>query len=85
MEKYIFESYPENYNQSILILTFNYFDSSINKERFEEEIELFISQFSEVKAITSKINIKTLIEFIEKFYNKENNIIIENLDNFSIL
>ena len=83
MEKLNFETSSENYNNSIIILAFNYFDSLISKERFEEETEAFISQFSEVKSLTSKNNIKNLIEFIEKFYNKENNIILENLESFS--
>lgn len=84
MERLNFELYSENYNNSILILAFNYFDNTINKERFEEETESFISQFDEVKPLISKNNIKNLIEFIEKFYNKENNTILENLDNISI-
>lgn len=84
MEKLNFETYSENYNNTIIILAFNYFDSGINKEKFEEETEAFISQFEEVKPVVSKNNIKNLIEFIEKFYNKENNIILENLENFSI-
>jgi len=85
MEKLNFESYSENYNNSIIILAFNYFDNTVNKDRFEEETESFISQFDEVKTITSKNNIKNLIEFIEKFHNKENNIILESLENFSII
>jgi hypothetical protein len=84
MEKLNFESYSENYNNSVIILAFNYFDNTVNKDRFEEETESFISQFDEVKTLTSKNNIKNLIEFIEKFYNKENNIILESLENFSI-
>jgi len=85
MEKLNFESYSENYNNSLIILAFNYFDNTLNKERFEEETESFISQFDEVKSLISKNNIKNLIEFIEKFYNKENNIIHDNLENFSII
>ena len=84
MEKLNFEEYSENYNNSLIILIFYYFDSSITKEKFEEETETLIGNFSEVKAGISKINIKNLIEFTEKFYNKENNIILENLENFSI-
>jgi len=84
MEKLNFEIYSENYNNNIIILAFNYFDNWINKEKFEEETEAFIGQFEEVKPIVSKNNIKNLIEFIEKFYNKENIIILENLENFSI-
>lgn len=78
-----FELYSENYNKSIIITAFNYFDNFVAKDKFEEELEAFIIQADEVKPVISKNNIKNLIEFIEKYHNKENNFILESLESFS--
>ena len=83
MEKTNFEDYSENYVRSLMIHSFSYFDNTINKEKFEEETENLFQQFDEVKTVQSKSNIRSVIEFVDKFYNKENNIIIENLEQFS--
>jgi hypothetical protein len=83
MEKLIYENYNENYIRSLMIHSFSYFDNTISKEKFEEETENLFQQFEEIKQIQSKCNMRNFIEFIEKFYNKENNIILENLELFS--
>ena len=83
MDKLIFENYSENYIRSLMIHSFSYFDNSFNKEKFEEETENLFQQFEEVKPVQSKSNIRIFIEFIDKFYNKENNIILEKLEQFS--
>ena len=83
MDKLIFENYSENYLRSLMIHSFSYFDNSISKEKFEEETENLFQQFEEMKPMQSKTNMRNLIEFIDKFYNKENNILLENLEQFS--
>ena len=83
MDKLTFENYSENYIRSLMIHSFSYFDNSIIKEKFEEETENLFQQFEEIKPIQSKSNMRNFIEFIDKFYNKENNIILENLEQFS--
>jgi hypothetical protein len=79
-----FEKYQENYNLRLIELCFKFFDSFIDKEQYEEEMELLITEFSEQKPTETKSNIKFLIDFIEKYANSDDKFLQENLESLSI-
>jgi hypothetical protein len=81
-----FENYDENYVYKLIELSFSYFDSHLEKESYEENVEIFIKEFSnDYKTFETKGNLKFLIDFIEKYYNADNNFIDENLKTTSMI
>lgn len=71
--------YSENYNFHLIDLSFQYFDSSLLKEKYEEDVDLFIQEFSNYKQTETKLNLKLLVEFIERLSNSEESFLEENL------
>ncbi len=78
------EKYNENYVYKLIDMCFQFFDSHIDKEKYEEDIDNFIREFSEVKPNDTKFNIKSIVEFIEKYANAEENYLEENMRMISI-
>ena len=77
--------YSENYNFQLIDLAFQFFDSNQDKEKYEEDVDLFIQEFSEYKPAETKLNLKSLVEVLEKLSNAEEIYLEENLRAFSIL
>lgn len=77
------EKYEENYNYRLIQLCFQYFDTNLEKENFEENVEVFIKEFAAYKTVETKNNIKSLIEFIQDFSRYDNKVLNENLKNLS--
>lgn len=72
--------YDEAYLYRLIELSFIYFDSFTDKDKYEEDIEDFISNFaSQAKSNETKTNIKFLIDFIDKYSNADANFIEESL------
>lgn len=80
-----FEKYSESYNFKLIELAFLFFNSSIKKEQYEEEVEQFITENQEFKPNETKFNLKFLIDFIEKNLNIEESLLDEYLTGLSIL
>jgi hypothetical protein len=72
-------NYKENYIYKLIDLSFQFYDSHIDKEKFEEDIDLYIREFPEFKPNETKLNIKSLTDFIEKYSNAEESYLEENL------
>ncbi len=80
-----FEKYSESFNFKLIDLAFQYFNIDISKEQYEDEVELFISEFKEYKPNEAKFNLKFLIEFVEKNFNCEDGLLEEYLSGLSIM
>jgi len=78
------ENYNENYIYKLIDLSFQFFDSHIDKEQYEEQVDNFIHEFNQYKPTDSKNNVKFIIDFIEKYSNSEENFLEENLKLLSI-
>jgi hypothetical protein len=76
-------NYTENYNFQLIDLSFQYFDSNQEKEKYEEVVDLFIQEFSNYRPAETKLNLKLLVEFIERLSNAEESYLEENLRCFS--
>lgn len=79
------DNYGDNYSYKLIDTCFKYFDNYIDKEKYEDEIDYFIKEFNECKPAETKYNIKIIIDFIDKNYQFDHNLLIENLRQFSII
>jgi hypothetical protein len=80
-----FGSYSDSYNFKLIELAFQYFNSNLRREKFENDVEGFISEFNQYKPNETKINLKFLIEFLEKNLNIEDSVLEEFLTVLSIM
>ena len=78
------ENYSENYIYKLIDLCFLYFDSNLDKSKYEEQIDEFINNFKEAKSAETKMNIKLMIEFIQKFSNSYEVFLKQNLESISM-
>ena len=76
-------NYSEDYNTKLIELSFKYFDTQIDKEKFENDAEIFIREFNNYKPVDTKLNFKLFVEFIEKNSSLDENILNENLKSIS--
>ena len=80
-----FGIYSDSYNFKLIELAFQYFNSNLRREQFENDVEEFISEFREYKPNETKINLKFFIEFLEKNLNIEDSVLDEYLTVLSIM
>lgn len=73
------EKYDENYIFKLMELSFKYYDANIEKDKYEDDVDSFISEFNMYKSNETKANLKYMIEFIEKYWNIEEFYLEENL------
>ena len=78
------ENNSENYVYKLIDLCFLYFDSNLDKSKYEEQIDEFINNFKEAKSAETKMNVKLMIEFIQKFSNADEVYLRQNLDSISM-
>ena len=72
------EKYSDEYLKNLIILSFSYFDHHIDKEKYQTDLENFTSNFgSIIKPQLIKIQLKYLVDFIDK-YSSSDGKFIEN-------
>jgi len=72
------EKYSDEYLKNLIILSFSYFDHHIDKEKYQSNLENFTSDFgSIIKPQLIKIQLKYLVDFIDK-YSSADGKFIEN-------
>ena len=72
------EKYSDEYLKNLIILSFSYFDHHIDKEKYQSDLENFTSNFgSIIKPQLIKIQLKYLVDFIDK-YSSADGKFIEN-------
>lgn len=79
------ENYSENYIYKLIDMCFQFYDSYIDKEKYEYDIDEFIKEFNQYKPNETKLNIKLMVDFIERFSNAEESYLEENLKQISII
>jgi hypothetical protein len=82
MENIQFNKFSENYFLRLFELCFKYYNHNVENEIFEEESDMFIKEDNCTSA-ERKYHIKTIIEFIEKNYNTDQNVLYEILNSHS--
>jgi hypothetical protein len=78
-----FDSYSERFIHKLFELCFEYFNTHNDKDKYEEDVEDFIKNFSEYKPIEIKFNFKFLIEFIDRNASSDDKFLKENLRSMS--
>ena len=64
--------YSDDYLNNLIILSFSYFDHHIDKEKYQSDLETFTSNYgSIIKPQLIKIQLKYLIDFIDKYSNAD--------------
>ena len=81
MENIKFESYSDEYIYKLIYLCFKYYDSYLENEYFEDESDSFIKENN--SSSETKLHIKYIIDFISKYYNSEESVLVELLKNIS--
>ena len=66
------EKYPDEYLNQLILLSFAYFDHHIDKEKYQRGLENLTNNFgSTIKPQLIKIQLKYLIDFIDKYSNAD--------------
>ena len=66
------EKYTDEYLNQLILLSFSYFDYHIDKEKYQRGLENLTSNFgSIIKPQLIKIQLKYLIDFINKYSNAD--------------
>ena len=66
------EKYPDEYLNQLILLSFAYFDHHIDKEKYQRGLENLTNNFGAIiRPQLIKIQLKYLIDFIDKYYNAD--------------
>ena len=66
------EKYPDEYLNQLILLSFAYFDHHIDKEKYQRGLENLTNNFGEIiKPQLIKIQLKYLVDFIDKYSNAD--------------
>ena len=66
------EKYPDEYLNQLILLSFAYFDHHIDKEKYQRGLENLTNNFGAIiKPQLIKIQLKYLIDFIDKYSNAD--------------
>ena len=66
------EKYPDEYLNQLILLSFAYFDHHIDKEKYQRGLENLTNKFGAIiKPQLIKIQLKYLIDFIDKYSNAD--------------
>ena len=79
------EKYPDEYLNQLILLSFSYFDHHIDKDKYQRGLENLTSNFgSTVKPQLIKMQLKYLIDFIDKYSNADGKFIENFLSNIKL-
>ena len=77
--------YSDEYLNNLIILSFSYFDHHIDKDKYQNDLETFTSNFgSIIRPQLIKIQLKYLIDFIDKYSNADGKFIENFLLNIKL-
>ena len=66
------EKYTDDYLNQLILLSFSYFDHHIDKDKYQRGLENLTGNFgSKIKPALIKIQLKYLIDFIDKYSNAD--------------
>jgi hypothetical protein len=78
------EKLNDNYLFKMLDLSFQFYDYSLEKEKYEEDIDSFIQEFSSnIKSSETKFFLNFFIEFIEKNLSVDEKFLKDQLEKIS--
>ena len=67
-----FSNYPDEYLNQLILLSFAYFDHHIDKEKYQRGLENLTGNFGDtIKPQLIKIQLKYLVDFIDKYSNAD--------------
>ena len=67
-----FTNYPDEYLNQLILLSFAYFDHHIDKEKYQRGLENLTNNFGDtIKPQLIKIQLKYLVDFIDKYSNAD--------------
>ena len=79
------EKYPDEYLNQLILLSFAYFDHHIDKEKYQRGLENLTNNFgSIIRPQIIKIQLKYLIDFIDKYSNADAKFIEAYLTNLKL-
>ena len=79
------EKYSDEYLNQLILLSFSYFDHHIDKDKYQRGLEKFTSNFgSIIKPQLIKVQLKYLIDFIDKYSNADGKFIENFLLNIKL-
>ena len=79
------EKYPDEYVNQLILLSFAYFDHHIDKEKYQRRLENLTNNFGEIiRPSLIKIQLKYLIDFIDKYSNADAKFIETYLTNLKL-
>ena len=79
------EKYPDEYLNQLILLSFAYFDHHIDKEKYQRGLENLTNNFgSIIRPQLIKIQLKYLIDFIDKYSNADAKFIEAYLTNLKL-
>ena len=77
--------YSDEYLNNLILLSFSYFDHHIDKDKYQNDLETFTSNFgSIIRPQLIKIQLKYLIDFIDKYSNADGKFIENFLLNIKL-
>ena len=80
-----FSNYPDEYINQLILLSFAYFDHHIDKEKYQRGLENLTGNFGEaIKPQLIKIQLKYLVDFIDKYSNADAKFIENYLVNLKL-
>ena len=80
-----FSNYPDEYLNQLILLSFAYFDHHIDKEKYQRGLENLTGNFGEtIKPQLIKIQLKYLVDFIDKYSNADAKFIENYLVNLKL-
>ena len=79
------EKYSDDYLNQLILLSFSYFDHHIDKDKYQRGLENLTANFgSIIKPALIKIQLKYLIDFIDKYSNADGKFIENFLSNIKL-
>ena len=79
------EKYSDDYINQLILLSFSYFDHHIDKDKYQHGLENLTANFgSIIKPALIKIQLKYLIDFIDKYSNADGKFIESFLSNIKL-
>jgi len=80
-----FSNYPDEYLNQLILLSFAYFDHHIDKEKYQRGLENLTGNFGDtIKPQLIKIQLKYLVDFIDKYSNADAKFIENYLVNLKL-
>jgi hypothetical protein len=80
-----FSNYPDEYLNQLILLSFAYFDHHIDKENYQRGLENLTGNFGDtIKPQLIKIQLKYLVDFIDKYSNADAKFIENYLVNLKL-